>query len=187
MRKVPTLFVRDPRDRRVVLPEVAPGCEWVAAGEGRPTRKWDGTCVRLDEGGLWWARREVRTGRAAPENYVPVEADATTGKTVGWEPMAQSPFAGFHAEAARLGARWAPGTYELVGPRINGNPDGFEAHTLVRHGWAPQEVRDDVAAAPRDFTGLREWLLARPGYEGVVWHHPDGVHMAKIKRRDFRA
>jgi hypothetical protein len=187
MRKVPTLFVRDPRERRFVLPEVAPDCTWVVTGEGLPTRKWDGTCVMLDGHGAWWARREVRAGKATPANYVPVETDQTTGKTVGWEPMAQSSFARFHAEAVRLGDGWTPGTYELVGPRINGNPDGFEAHTLVRHGWAPEQDLDEVAGAPRDFEGLREWLLARPRYEGIVWHHPDGVRMVKLKRRDFRA
>ncbi|MDF3287955.1 DUF5565 family protein [Streptomyces silvisoli] len=187
MRKVPTLFVRDPRDRRVVLPEVTPGCGWVLAGAGTATRKWDGTCVMLDESGMWWARREVRAGRAAPENYLPVETDGTTGKTVGWEPMARSSFATFHAEAVRSGDGWTPGTYELVGPKINGNPDGFDTHALVRHGWAPAQVCADVEAAPRDFAGLRDWLLARPRYEGIVWHHPDGMRMAKIKRRDFRA
>ncbi|WP_255273315.1 hypothetical protein [Actinomadura madurae] len=29
------------------------------AGEGRATRKYDGTCVRFD-GGRWLARREVK-------------------------------------------------------------------------------------------------------------------------------
>ena len=28
----------------------------------------------------------------------------------------------------------AGGTYELCGPKIQGNPEGFEKHTLVRHG-----------------------------------------------------
>ena len=46
MKKIQTLFVRDwDGDRRYVLPEVAPGCEWVLKGEGVPTRKYDGTCV----------------------------------------------------------------------------------------------------------------------------------------------
>ncbi|MEU1625362.1 hypothetical protein ABZ746_08515 [Streptomyces sp. NPDC020096] len=187
MRKVPTLFMRDPQDRRVLLPEVTPDCEWVLAGEGTATRKWDGTCVLLDRSGEWWARREVKAGKQPPANYLPVQTDETTGKAVGWEPMSQSSFAKFHAEAERLGEAWAPGTYELVGPRINGNPDAFEGHVLVRHGWAPSSISADVGAAPRDFEGLRDWLHARPQYEGIVWHHPDGVRMAKIKRRDFHA
>lgn len=41
MKKIPTVFVRDPDDRKHVLPQVTPGCEWVLAGEGRATRKFD--------------------------------------------------------------------------------------------------------------------------------------------------
>ncbi len=93
MRKVPTVFLRDPGDRHHVLPDVTPGCEWVLAGEGTPTRKYDGTCVMLDPAGIWWARREVRPGRAAPGGFVPVEFDGVTGRTVGWEPVDGSGFA----------------------------------------------------------------------------------------------
>lgn len=98
MQKIQTLFVRNPEDRRHVLPEVTPGCEWVMSGEGQATRKFDGTCVLLDADG-WWARREVKPGKRAPANYRPISTDETTGKTVGWEPIAQSSFAKFHAEA----------------------------------------------------------------------------------------
>src|SRR5207237_1222319 len=60
MQKIPTLFVRDEQDRRYVTEVVTPGCEWVMADEGQATRKFDGTCVMLDQHGDWWARREVK-------------------------------------------------------------------------------------------------------------------------------
>lgn len=66
----------------------------------------------------------------------------------------------------------------LIGPRINGNPESVPAHRLVRHADA------DVLDTPRDFAGLRAWLLAHPKFEGIVWHHPDG-RRAKLKHRDF--
>lgn len=184
MKKIPTLFVRDPDDRAHVLPDVTTGCEWVLAGEGRATRKWDGTCVMLSGTGVWWARREVKKGKVPPIGYINEEFDPNTGKHVGWEPMAQSSFAKIHAEAVANSAVGKPGTYELLGPKINGNPDGFDAHLLIPHGWACLSERIDIEAAPRDYDGLRDWLLARP-YEGIVWHHPDG-RMAKLKWRDFR-
>jgi hypothetical protein len=183
MQKIPTLFVRNPDDRRHVLPDVTPGCEWVLAGEGTPTRKWDGTCTMLDDDGNWWARREVKPGKNIPSGYKVVEHDETTGKLVGWEPMAQSSFAKYHAEALSVLSATAPGTYELLGPKINGNPDDFEVHVLMLHGWARLSERLDCKAAPRDYDGLCAWLAARP-YEGIVWHHPDG-RMAKLKARDF--
>lgn len=182
MRKIPTLFRRDPDDMKRVLPEINPECQWVIDGHGEPTRKYDGTCVMLDEDGTWWARREVKAGKATPPGYRPVMTDPATGKTVGWEPVGQSAFAKFHAQAVEGDGGWEPGTFEMVGPKVNGNPEGVGEHMLVRHSTA------DRLDAPRDYDGLREWLLAHPQYEGIVWHYPqpDGtVLMAKLKRRDF--
>lgn len=176
MDKIKTLFVRDPEDRRYVLPEIEEGCEWVANGEGVATRKYDGTCVRFD-GDMWWARREVKQGKPDPPNYRPISTDGITGKTVGWEPAGQSAFAKYIEEAAGYQPTWTPGTYELVGPKVNGNPEEWGAHRLIRHGITEEPD------APGDFDGLREFLATYPG-EGIVWHHPDG-RMVKIKRRDF--
>lgn len=65
-----------------------------------------------------------------------------------------------------------------MGPKVQGNPEGFAEHTLVRH-----EAQMTMRGVPRDYDGLRAWLADFDG-EGVVWHHPDG-RMAKIKVRDF--
>lgn len=216
MKKIPTLFLRDPDDMQKVTRDVHPDCRWVLDGEGHATRKFDGTCVgyfpavrgevRLggvgsgevsepgDLTGVWLARREVKPGKSAPAGFVPVQTDPATGKTVGWEPVEQSSFAKVHAQAlgngvldewphveASLGA-----TYELVGPKVNGNPEGLDEHLLVRHGYIAAVERDDLRTMPRDFDGLMTWLLDHPEWEGVVWHHPDG-RMAKLKWRDATA
>ncbi len=202
MKKIPTLFKRDPEDMRHVLAEVNPDCRWVLDGEGVPTRKYDGTCVMLDDAGRWWARREVKPGKTPPANYVPLSTDPATGKTMGWEPIEQSAFAKFHVEALHApfgvidmtpGGQLktdhgmpipVPGTYELVGPRVNGNPEGIDEHLLVRHGYTAVVDATEMETLPRDFDGLRGWLLAHPTWEGIVWHNQDG-RMAKLKRRDF--
>lgn len=181
MRKIPTLFRRNPDDMRHVTREVHPDCKWVIDGEGIATRKYDGTCVMLDEDGDWWARREVKPRKTPPPNFQPVMTDEITGKTVGWEPIGQSAFAKFHTQAldARLTeqGRYHVGTYELCGPKVNGNPERFDRHLLIRHDDAER------FSAPRDFDGLALYLADFDG-EGIVWHHPDG-RMAKLKRRDF--
>jgi hypothetical protein len=180
MQKVPTLFRRDPDDMKRVTREVNPDCKWVLDGEGVATRKYDGTCV-MHDGERWWARREVKPGKVAPANYVLIGTDEITGKTVGWEPIEQSAFAKFHAEALanqeHTGDHWAPGTYELLGPKVNGNPEHLGCHELYEHAHAERLL------TPRDFDGLRTALRTFEG-EGIVWHHPDG-RMAKLKRRDF--
>jgi hypothetical protein len=181
MRKIPTLFQRDENDRRYVTREVHPDAQWVLNGEGVATRKYDGTCVMLDDQGEWWARREVKPGKAAPAGFMAVSTDEVTGKVVGWEPIEQSPFVKFWREAGgENDARWKPGTYELIGPKVNGNPEQAGYHLLVEHADA-----SIIGRAPRDYDGLRELLTSEAWtYEGIVWHHADG-RMAKIKRRDF--
>lgn len=187
MRKIPTLFKRDPDDMRYVTREVHSDCQWVLDGEGVVTRKYDGTCVLLDDDGYWWARREVKPGKPKPHDFWEVETDPVTGKTVGWEPIEQSAFAKFHAEAVANGPlsedgddEFDVGTFELIGPKINGNPEGAAAHFLVAHVDA-ERIQD----VPRDFDGLAAYLADFP-HEGIAWHHPDG-RMAKLKRRDFPA
>lgn len=179
MKKIPTMFMRS-EDRRSVVDEVTPGCEWVLAGEGRATRKWDGICVVIEPGEVY-VRREVKPGGERPEGFVELEFDETTGKTVGLEPAEQSGFWKFVIEAIGLDP-WPKGSYELCGPKINGNPEQMPRHVLLRHGDDHISTDDDP---PRDFAGLRDYLLVRAPMEGIVFHHPDG-RMAKIKWRDFR-
>lgn len=196
MQKIPTLLVRDAEDRRFVTDEVTPGCEWVLAGEGVPTRKFDGTCVMLDEAGVWWARREVKPGKAAPPNWVALGLDEVTGKRVGWEPVEQSGFAKFHQEAlenellshAISRFHLPPGTYELLGPKINGNPEGISDHHLTYHDYATRIdllMPSDPPWTVDEVKHMASWCGER-GWEGIVWHHPDG-RMAKLKARDIRA
>ena len=194
MRKIPTLFKRDPDDMKRVLPEVHPDCQWVLDGEGVATRKYDGTCVMLDDSGQWWARREVKPDKTPPPNYRPEQHDEATGKTVGWEPIEQSPFVKAFRQALLEGEvdeatgdgvarKFAPDTYELCGPKVQGNSEHYPAHRLVRHADAETFGTTGV---PRTFEDLRALVLAlgRTGWEGIVWHHPDG-RMAKLKARDF--
>lgn len=180
VQKIPTLFLRDPDDRRYVTHEINPAAAWVLDGEAVATRKYDGTCLMLDNDGAWWARREVKPGRQPPPGYVEVETDPVTGKTVGWEPIEQSTFVKFWHEAVDTEPVSRPGTYELIGPKVNGNPEQSERHQLVAHNAA-----DVVPDVPVTFDGLRA-VLAGLRYEGIVWHHPGG-RMAKLKRRDFPA
>lgn len=185
MDKIPTMFVRDFATRPArVLPEVTPGCEWVLAGEGRATRKYDGTCVMLDEAGDWWARREVRPGKPPPPNYVVISTDAATGRTVGWEPIGQSSFAKFHAEAVQNfdPATGSPGPSNWSARR---STETRSAVTSIALSSTPS--RGTSPSPALSFEGIRSAALAlaaADGCEGIVWHHPDG-RMAKIKARDF--
>ena len=180
MKKIPTIFERDwTGDRSRVVNQIHEGCEWVFDGEGIATRKIDGTCCMI-EGGRLFKRREVKHTQKKPADFIEVDVDFATGKTVGWVPVGDGPEDRWHREATPDSIRLPDGTYELIGPKVQGNPEEVGIHHLVRHGDLMAGPLHDV---PRSFNGLKDWL-ARHDYEGIVFHHPDG-RMAKIKRRDF--
>lgn len=186
MQKIPTVFRRDmDHPRRRVTDEVTPGCEWVLTGVGVATRKYDGACVgHLDLGGglRWWARREVRPGKEPGMWFIPVHTDLVTGKTVGWTPVEESShYKWFEQALAEDGADLPPGTYELIGPKVNGNPERLTRHHLQAHTAA--EVVDAPDRSPAGLRALVVALFAQRGVEGVVFTAPDG-RMAKLKARD---
>ncbi len=112
-----------------------------------------------------------------PADFELAQFDEETGKAVGWVPViADNPDDRYHLEAFSLGGI-ADATYELMGPKVQGNKGGLSTYVLVPHG------REPIADVPRSFEGLRAWLETNL-IEGVVWHHTDG-RAAKIKRRDF--
>jgi len=79
--------------------------------------------------------------------------------------------------SCRLVSNADDGTYELVGPNVQGNPEMFISNVLIRHG------QYHLPDCPRDFDGIREYL-SQANIEGIVWHHSDG-RMVKIKAKDF--
>lgn len=177
MQKIISLFQRNYDGDRLVRDEVVPGAEWVMAGEGVATRKFDGTCCMIDERGVLHRRYDCKKGRTAPDGFIPCgEPDPVTGHWPGWVLVGNDPNDQWFREAETR-CLSGPGTYELCGPKINGNPEGFAEHILLPHGFFT------YYECPRTFAELREWFIGRD-IEGIVWHHPDG-RMVKIKKRDF--
>ncbi len=178
MKKTPTIFERDwDGDRSKVLNSPHPDCDWVFAGEGKATRKLDGTCCMVRDGALY-RRREVKKGKPDPAGFELAEHDEKTGKRIGWTQCDIGPEDRWHMEAFGDGDLEG-GTYELLGPKIQGNPEGYPEHQLVNHHDASLVIED----VPRDFDMLREWMSSQD-IEGIVFHHQDG-RMAKIKLKDF--
>lgn len=177
MKKIPTIFDRDwDGNRSRIINKPHPDCDWVFRGEGVVTRKIDGSCCMVRDGALF-KRRELKKGEREPVGFEMVDFDEETGKTIGWIPVTEDPSDRWHREA--FSPELADGTYELVGPKVQGNPEGYERHTLVRHDAL---IMTDQPPS-REFEALASWLAGKD-IEGIVFHHPDG-RMGKIKLRDF--
>lgn len=186
MKKIKSLFVREFEGHRIVnvTEEVTPGNEWVLNGEGTATRKWDGTCTLINKGQIL-RRYDCKKGKTPPAGFIPADnPDPVTGHWPGWlhiDKYAPKGDEKFFVEAfintfGSIDEMPEDGTYELCGPKINGNPEKLDAHKFIKHG-------DVVYDVPRTFEGIRDFL--KENYiEGLVFHRGNG-DMCKIKRVDF--
>lgn len=175
VKKIISLFQRNYDGDKLVKNEIVPGAEWVLSGEGIATRKYDGTCCMVRNQKLY-KRYDLKKGRNTPNGFEAAQnPDSITGHTPGWVPVGEGPEDQYFREAFH--GDEIDGTYELVGPKIQGNPEKYSKHELVFHALA------DKVNAPRTFDELKEWFKNQD-IEGIVWHHGDG-RMVKIKKKDF--
>lgn len=178
MKKISTLFKKDPNDLSRVINEVDPQNEWVIKGEGVATRKFDGSACAIIAGQLY-KRYDVKSGRDVPENAMPCQLpDPITKHWPHWvlcQP--NNPADKFFLEGFENLEFQYDGTYELCGPKVQGNPEKFDKHTLVKHS------EEKIYFSDYSFEGIKKLLDELP-YEGIVFHHPDG-RMCKIRKSDF--
>ncbi len=180
MRKIPSLFLRDfGGNPALVTRELNPLCGFVFEG-ATPSIKRDGTACFI-RGGKMFKRYDAKSGKPAPAGFEPCqEPDEKTGHWPGWVPI--GPDDKWHCWwiiSNRLdGLR--DGTYELCGPKVQDNPEGFAELRLIEHGSeilydVPQELTFDNLSA----------YLASHAIEGIVWKEYKGAEMCKTKRSDF--
>lgn len=212
MKKIPTLFVRDYSEGGFVIPEINPVAEWVMESAYPAHRKYDGVCTGFfptvkgelrihggigsdevndpeDIAGAWMARREVKQGHHFPDDFEIEQFDPQTKKTFGWIPIEYSSFYKYFQEALEGLETKYFGTYELCGPKVNGNPENFKKHKLVNHEQTELisnvHVLDFHEMSVEDaYEALKETLGYMP-IEGVVWRSIKHG-MVKLKKRDFR-
>ena len=174
MKKMPTIFNRNYEGKKPkVFNMQHPDCDWVFNGEGTATRKWDGTCCMIKDGD-YFKRRCVKMGTYIPLDFIEEEFQESTGKRFGWVPVTEEDK--WHMEINP--AAYDDGTYELIGPKIQGNPEGYDRHVLVSHRWGKEYI-----GVLRTFDGIRDFMKDMD-IEGIVFHHPDG-RMARIKKSDY--
>lgn len=194
MKKIPTLFVKEYTDKHsyTMSRQVTPGMEWVLAGEGVATIKWDGTPVYYDPATKdcqwrgWMIRYDLKPGRKLPSSYyLPCQekADEVTGHfphwiPVKWDDPADRYICDAIREFVRCNAQLPGGSFEAIGYGINGNPYHMKGNSLMYHGSA---VLLDI---PRTYGGIREWLASHNALEGIVFWL-NGEPKCKIRRVDF--
>lgn len=180
MKKISTLFKKDPNDLGKVINEVNPENQWAFGGEGIPTRKYDGTATAIINGELY-KRYDVKKGKGVPDGAIPCqEADLITGHHPHWLKCDRNnPADRWHFEAFDK-AVLLDGTYELIGEKVQGNPEKEEGHHLIKHG---SHLLHGLVY-PLTFDGLKQYL-ENVDIEGIVFHHKLDGRMCKLRKSDF--
>lgn len=180
MKKMTTLFLKNFDNLSMVTTELDPENSW-ALEVGIPTEKFDGTaCAVID--GLLYKRYDCKKGKIPPEGSIPCQdPDPITGHWPHWVPCTSKPEDKWHWEGYYNQPPFikdATGTYELVGPKVNGNKYGLKDHYLFKHGGVVIDQK---------FTGYEDIKLYLESHniEGIVFHHPVTGQMCKIRRCDF--
>lgn len=184
MKKISTLFKKNPKDLGLVIDEINPENAWALTDDAIATRKHDGHACRIENGQIE-KRLDVRKGKKAPEGAIPCqEADPITGHHPHWvkcdrdDPSDKYFFLAYDALENK-----EDGTYELLSENFQGrcmrkNPENIKGFSLVRHG-------SEVLTLPdKSFEGIKKFLEDN-FIEGIVFHHKTDGRMCKIKRSNF--
>lgn len=197
MRKLKTVFVIN-RETGLATDEIQHGAEWIFEGKGLATIKFDGSSV-LKNGETFYRRMDRKLSKKfasmkrrgaitsitedmfapAKDGWLAAEEkpDLKTGHWPGWMPLDRNnPADKWHFEAIDAMSNLEDGTYELIGPTLQMNIYGLDAHQLVRHG----SIVVDVV---RTREGIKQFL-ENNYIEGLVFHG-DGDVMFKVRRKDF--
>lgn len=86
-------------------------------------------------------------------------------------------------EEKNNGEKPKDGTYELCGPKINGNREGLEELILIKHDSEPLDF--EISRESCTFENIKKFLEEN-NIEGIVFHHmSDESKKCKIRREDF--
>lgn len=181
MKKISTLFKKDPDNLGRVINEINIENQWVFDGEAIATRKFDGTAIAIINGELY-KRYDVKKGKQAPVDAIPCqEADPISGHHPHWLKCDRNKaedkyfFEGFDALENK-----EDGTYELCGEKVQSNPEKINGHKLIKHG-------SEVLQLPSlNFEDLKLYLSDPSNdIEGIVFHHKSDGRMCKLRKSDF--
>lgn len=187
MRKIPTLFVREFENHRIVKVTkefTNEECKR-AFEEGIATIKFDGSCCAIIDG-EFYKRYDAKKGKPIPEGAIKCqdEPDEVTGHLPCWVKVNSSDpadkwFLGAFQRYVKTYGVPKGGTYEAIGKHFQGNPYLRDYDILVPHGKAPATFN----SCERTFEAVKEWLEKTPQEGLVFWN--DGKPICKIKRSDF--
>jgi hypothetical protein len=178
MKKLSTLYEKDPNNLGRVINKINPDNDWVFKS-GIPTRKFDGTSCAIIDGELY-KRFDLKKGRTLPPNAIPCQKpDIKSGHHPHWVKCERNDNSNkWHFQGFDTLENKEDGTYELCGEKVQGNPENIEGHQLIKHGCQVLDITNF------SFDALRSFLKVT-NIEGIVFHDSESNKMCKIRKSDF--
>ena len=183
MKKMKTLFKKDINHK--ATPEVQ--CLWIDDDGVTAHTKYDGSACMVKDGELY-KRYDAKRNRKTGEYKTPpigaiacCDPDDTTGHWPHWVRVTRDDK--YHLEALHFDSHIVDGTYELCGPKVNGNREGLLRHTLLAHCSGIVDMSNFKDGSIVSYGACSNYIQSI-SQEGVVFHHPDG-RKCKLRRTDF--
>lgn len=181
MKKIPTLFVRDPKNMKLVTQEINPECEWIISKELVATIKKDGTNIAV----------QVQDGKVVKvlKRRNPTREEKSLGAEPGYIDAYRNDLGDqyiFAAVDATDFSSWPNGQWscEALGPKIQG---GIESDIPCLYAFSVCPTIIPSAEISANFDDIKEYLGTHE-IEGIVWYTKGEfglIPVMKIKRRDF--
>lgn len=195
MKKIPTLFAKDPSDLGRVIKSnpIFPiqelqfrikvdgtSCYFL---NGIPYVRYDAKLIKRKREKVVKVLTKEEVSLTLPDGAIPCqEPDENSGHWPHWIPLLDQPEYHGQRKGYELSKPTQDGSYECIGPSINNNPHGEEYHFWVYHG-SDKLLVDLKLSNSNCFYELKEFLKDFP-YEGLV-AYKDGIPVAKIRRCDY--
>lgn len=171
MKKMQTLFEQD--EKYKVLPKLR-----LDIKNYTMSVKKDGTSCMIKDNQLYkrYDANQIK-GRQLPKEYIACQDKPNyNGSFPVWIKVDETDH--YHHEAFNRIDNWEDGTYELCGPKVNGNREGLFAHCLLKHG------DETILGLSLDYDDIKNYL-EKNNIEGIVIKDEDTGIMYKIRKIDF--
>ena len=195
MKKIPTILPKDPSDLgKVVSGKVMDGIvsfrlkidgTSCMIKDGKPYCRFDVKTIKNKKGVKTVISMEELINKIPEGAIACQEPDSKSGHWPHWIPVTDAPEHKYIKEGFENLFNPVDGTYECIGPKLQGNPHNVDKHLWVAHfsdllifdlnedGW-----RKDAFEFFNKFFKEFHW-------EGLVAYDKNNVPIGKIRRSDF--
>lgn len=195
MKKIPTLFRKDPNDLgRVIKSDPlfpieelqfrikldGTSCYLIS---NIPYVRYDAKLIKRKRGKVVQILSKEEVMLTLPPKAIPCqEPDENSGHWPHWIPLLFKPEYQYHIEGYENSNPTHLGSYECIGPSINNNPHKEDKHMWVYHQSDSLLVQPNLS---KDYCyeQLKEFLKDFP-WEGLVAYR-DNIPVSKIRRSDY--